>query len=114
MDACELQAWLRLSLTAGIGNTSARKLLVAFGLPQAVFKQSEAALESVVSARQTQALLQTPPELEDLLAATRQWMECDLERRRVIPLGDDCYPKALLQMEDPPLLLYAMGAPFAW
>ena len=29
-------------------------------------------------------------------------------------LGDASYPQSLLHMEDPPLLLYGMGAPAAW
>ena len=45
MERDELAAWLRLALTPGIGNISARKLLVAFGLPQAVFGQTVAAFE---------------------------------------------------------------------
>mgnify|MGYP006181306931 CR=1 FL=1 len=47
----ELAAWLRLLLTPGVGNETARKLLAAFGLPQAVFAQSLAALQTVVGAR---------------------------------------------------------------
>jgi hypothetical protein len=31
----ELAAWLRLTLTPGVGNATVRKLLAAFGLPQA-------------------------------------------------------------------------------
>ncbi len=32
MDPEELTAWLRLTLTEGVGNTTARRLLAAFGL----------------------------------------------------------------------------------
>ena len=44
----ELGAWLRLSLTSGIGNEGARKLLAAFGQPEQVFAQSESTLRHVV------------------------------------------------------------------
>ena len=47
----ELAAWLRLLLTPGVGNETARKLLAAFGLPQTVFAQSLTALQIVVGAR---------------------------------------------------------------
>ena len=56
----ELRAWLRLSLTDGVGNDAARRLLAAFGSPQAVFAQSEAALRQVVTAKQALALLTDP------------------------------------------------------
>lgn len=56
----ELGAWLRLVLTPGVGPESARRLLAAFGGPQAIFQQTETALCQVVSAKQAQALLLMP------------------------------------------------------
>ena len=52
MQDSELCAWLRLMLTDGVGNNTARKLLSAFGLPASIFEQSIAALGQVVSERQ--------------------------------------------------------------
>ena len=46
MDRPELEAWLRLTLTPGVGSDSARRLLAAFGLPPHVFDQTSAALPS--------------------------------------------------------------------
>ena len=40
----ELGAWLRLVLTPGVGTESARRLLAAFGEPEAIFAQTETAL----------------------------------------------------------------------
>ena len=60
-DAADLAAWLRLSLTPGIGNQRARQLLRAFGLPQQIFESSLSALGAVVSPAQAQALSQPPP-----------------------------------------------------
>ena len=56
MDHDELGAWLRLTLTPGIGNGAARRLLARFGLPQAIFQQTEAALQLCVPAAQAKAL----------------------------------------------------------
>lgn len=112
MERDELAAWLRLTLTPGVGNAGARKLLAAFGLPQAVFGQSRAALQSVVSPQQATALLAEPPGLAAQLDATWQWLH-DAQpgtQRRVLTLGDAVYPEALLNIEDPPLLLYLVGA----
>ena len=56
----ELRAWLRLSLSDGVGNDAARRLLAAFGSPQAVFSQSEAALRQIVTVKQTLTLMTEP------------------------------------------------------
>ena len=114
MDLPELRSWLRLQLTPGVGNISARALLAAFGLPEEVFAQSLASLTEVVHERQARALLQWPPALDALAERTWQWLQADLAHRRVLPLGDGAYPRALLDIEDPPVLLYAMGFGPVW
>ncbi len=114
MDREELGAWLRLATTAGIGNQTARKLLAAFGLPTAVFTQTEAALGRCVTQRQAQALASPPTEWPDLLEKTWLWLHAgdipDGTARDIITLGDRRYPKKLLDTEDPPLMLYVTGA----
>lgn len=114
MEREELAAWLRLQLTHGVGNETARRLLAAFGLPQQVFEQSAAALGQVVSTTQRAALQSQPPQWPALVDTTWDWLQAEPASRRVLALGDDCYPASLLNMEDPPLLLYAMGTPPAW
>jgi DNA processing protein len=114
MDHLELVAWLRLLLTPGIGNSRGRKLLAAFGLPASVFLQSEARLSPLVGATQAQALLQQPAELQTQLARTWDWLQSAPETHRILSLGDALYPQSLLQTEDPPLLLYAIGPPECW
>src|SRR5574337_400465 len=74
MDRDELASWLRLMLTPGIGNDSARRLLAAFGLPQAIFEQGSAALRQLLSPAQASALALEPPELAALLQATLDWL----------------------------------------
>ena len=114
MERAELAAWLRLQLTPGVGNTTARQLLVAFGLPQGIFDASTRALEQVASARQSAELKSAPPEWQPLLETTWNWLQSNPQTNRVLALGDAAYPRSLLNMEDPPLLLYATGAPEAW
>jgi len=114
LERDELAHWLRLQLTAGIGNTSARKLLAAFGLPEQVFGQSLGALRQVVSEAQAQALLQAPDGFADALQTTWDWLQAAPLHRRVLTLADPAYPAALLNTEDPPLILYAMGHSAAW
>ncbi|SDO79023.1 DNA protecting protein DprA [Rhodoferax sp. OV413] len=115
MERDELAAWLQLLLTPGIGNEAARRLLAAFGLPQAVFAQSQASLQQVVPPAYASALLQTPPELAVHLEATAQWLaQAEAAPRSLITLGDARYPTSLLAMADPPLLLFALGRIDLW
>ncbi len=112
MERDELGAWLRLTLTQGVGNQTARKLLAAFGLPQAVFSQPRMALEQVVTPSVADALLSEPAELLTQLDRTWEWLQLsDVPgvQRRVAVLGSSDYPSVLLTIEDPPILLYLMG-----
>ncbi|MDO8458350.1 MAG: DNA-processing protein DprA [Burkholderiaceae bacterium] len=113
MERDELAAWLRLCLTPGVGNLNARKLLTTFGLPQAVFEQPAVALRQIVSPAMASALQSVPPELEAQLQATLDWLqeaESSGENKRfLLTLGDPRYPAALLNIEDPPLVLYLHG-----
>jgi DNA processing protein len=109
----ELAGWLRLTLTPGIGNTAARRLLAAFGLPTAIFAQTAATLQEVVSEDQANALLAPSTELDALLDSTLEWLQgtgAHGATRRILTLGDPGYPASLLEMADPPLLLYVLGA----
>lgn len=111
MDPAELEAWLRLTLTPGVGNDAARRLLAAFGLPQAIFEQPAVALRQVLTSAQAGAIQQVPEALPALLQATRDWLSAaeDGIGRRIVTLGDADYPSSLLAMEDPPVLLYVLG-----
>lgn len=107
MDADELRAWLRLLLSPGVGRLQARQLLQAFGGPQAVFEQPAQGWEALGLSRVLPALAQEPPELAEHLERTRAWLaqpDCF-----VFTLGDAGYPAALLDIDDPPLLLFATG-----
>jgi len=87
VDTQELQAWLRLTLSPGVGNDSARKLLAAFGSAQAVFTQSAAALKQLGGDKLTKAVLAEPPALAAQLQATLEWLQAG-DDRRVATLGD--------------------------
>ena len=109
MERAEINAWLRLTLTPGVGNDTARKLLAAFGSAEAVFAQTETALRHVGSDRLVRALTTEPPKLKGLLQATVDWLAAG-DDRAMAPIGSVQYPTALLDIEDPPLVLYMMGS----
>ena len=109
MDVGEIQAWLRLLLTPGVGNESARKLLAAFGSAPAIFEQSAAVLRELGSERLAHAIQAEPEDLTRQLASTVDWLAAG-EDRCVVSLGNAHYPAALLNITDPPLLLFMLGS----
>jgi DNA processing protein len=112
MERDELGDWLRLTLTPGVGNESARKLLAAFGLPSNLWRQEADALQQVVSPAQATALRNEPEGLAALLDLTWNWLQeapLDSVEHQVVALGDNNYPPSLLRIDDPPLLLYLLG-----
>ncbi|MFM8901308.1 MAG: DNA-processing protein DprA [Burkholderiales bacterium] len=108
MERKELSTWLRLLGTPGVGRDSARRLLAAFGSPQAVFEAPRQALQQHCSVKLVAALAQVPEGFDALLDETEVWLN-DTAARHVLTLADPHYPAALLQSADPPLLLYATG-----
>ncbi len=108
MGPDERAAWLRLLLTDGVGNETARKLLTAFGSPEAVWQQDFSTLKAVAGARVAEALSTPPAELPQALDQLEAWLAAGSDRH-VLTLGDPHYPAELLQTPDPPLLLYVLG-----
>jgi DNA processing protein len=106
--ADDLDAWLRLLRTPGIGRGSARRLLAACGSPQAVFEAGPMAWHELVGAELSSALKEPPPRHDEQLRATRAWVEGDAARHLLV-LGDAAYPPLLIETPDPPLLMYAQG-----
>lgn len=100
-----LKAWLALSLTHGLGGDGARRLLQEFGSPEAVFAASASSLKSVVKAEVAAEI--SKGLADDQLAPTLAWL--DDGSNHVITLADSDYPQALLNIPDPPLLLYVKG-----
>jgi DNA processing protein len=108
MPLHELAAWLRLLGTAGVGADSARKLLAAFGPPESVFQQERPALHAVVGPRLAQALLTPPEDLAANIDLAANWLAGG-SNRHILSLDDTRFAPELLQMADPPLLLYVLG-----
>ncbi len=104
----DLAGWVRLMQTPGVGALTARQLLSAFGLPQQIFASAPAALRRVAGEAIAAALL-APPDAQtrDLIARTIDWAA--QPGQACLRLGDAGYPHSLLDIGDPPPLLYALG-----
>ena len=108
MTGGDLAAWLRLQQTPGLGIVAAHKLLSAFAGPAAILAADPARLSALVGSKLTTALLAPPTAtLQALIDKTLSWAA--LPGNHVLTLADEHYPPLLLEIADPPLLLYAKG-----
>lgn len=102
----DLEAWLRLSLIDGVGPQSLRKLLVAHGSPRDVLSASIRDLSLTVPRKLATAIADGGAS-DETLNTVAQWLDDPVNR--IITLADAEYPRALLEIADPPPLLYAKG-----
>jgi len=106
----ELSAWLRLSLEPGVGPATAYTLLAALGMPEDIYAQGAAALARHVPQDLARQLAADPPaEVAAQVERTLQWV--DAPGRHILTLADKAYPRQLLTIADPPVLLYVAGDP---
>lgn len=105
----ELTGWLRLVRTPGLTPRAARALLASFGSPQAVWAASRSARTVVAGGAAAEAIAaDDETALRATLAATQTWLQAS-PTHRVLTLADADYPPLLLQIPDPPLLLFVRG-----
>ena len=100
-----LKAWLALSLIRGLGGEGTRRLLTEFGSPEAVLAASVSSLRSFVKAEVATEIGKGIA--DEVLAPTLIWLED--QQNHIVTLGDSDYPQTLLNITDPPLLLYVKG-----
>lgn len=100
-----LASWLRLTLVPGVGGETQRSLLKAFGLPETIFNAGMNALSGVIGAALAERLLSH--DAAAAIEAALAW--ADLPGNHILTLADVDYPQALLEIADPPALLYLKG-----
>ena len=101
----EPQAWLALDLIPGLGGEGLRRLLARFGAPSAVLAQSVSNLSQTVAPAVARAIADGPSAQK--LDASLKWL--DVESNHLLTLADDDYPAQLLEIADPPPVLYLKG-----
>jgi hypothetical protein len=108
VNCCTLEdarAWLRLTLTPGVRPRDHRALLKAFGSPQQALASSHAALAEACGEAAAAALAKGADAA--MVEAALQWLARD--GHLLVTLADSAYPQALLNIEEPPTVLYARG-----
>jgi DNA processing protein len=102
-------SWLALALTPGLASRLSARLLREFGSPEEVFRAPLPRLEACrLPAPVAQAVFkkQSFKRAEKELALTRR-----IDRCRLVNWTDPEYPQTLLQIYDPPVMLYVRGDP---
>jgi len=101
----DIQSWLTLSQISGLGNAGLCQLLAKFGTPEAIFSASKTQLVEIVSNEIAQKI--TLGIDIDAIAPTLKWLEKD--NTHLVTLADEAYPKQLLEISNPPAILFAIG-----
>lgn len=101
----EAALWVGLYLVQGLGHKGLHALLQEFGTPDRIFATPASALRSVVGRDLAQRIAAGPD--PTATAATVTWL--GTPGNHVVTLADSAYPAALLEIPDPPPLLYAKG-----
>jgi DNA processing protein len=101
--------WLALALTPGLASRLSARLLKRFGSPDAVFR---APLTDLEGCRLPAPVAQAVFKKEAFKRAEKELKATgNIDRCRLINWTEPEYPQTLLQIYDPPVLLYVRGNP---
>jgi len=101
----EAALWISLGLIEGLGANAYRALLSQFGTPESIYATSRSELRGVVSDTIAQRISEGPNTAS--AAPALAWLE--RPGNCLVTLADTYYPRALLEISDPPPLLYCKG-----
>lgn len=104
LDA-DLASWLTLSQIPGLGNENLRRLLQALNTPSAILESPVSSLKQIIRPAIANAIVNRVE--SDYLDLVAQWLQDPLNH--IVTLADSDFPKSLLNISDPPLLLYVKG-----
>ena len=104
-ESDELAQWLALNQIPGLGNASICQLLAKFASPEGVFNASISQLREVVDDEFAQKI-NKGVDIE-AIQPTLDWLKKD--NAHVVTLADKTYPQKLLEISNPPAILYAIG-----
>ena len=98
--------WIWLSAALGAGSSAFRRLISLYDTPFDIFRAEEAELEQIpdLTERVKRALCD-----KSLERATEILDQCEKEGIGVLCYDEDAYPRALREIQKPPMLLYYRG-----
>lgn len=105
-DVSDTVLWLGLTYIRGLGHRGFCQLLSAFGSPANIYAASHRALSEHVSSAIAHEICAGVN--HEAIAPSLAWLE-NSEHNHIVTLADSDYPKALLEIPDPPPLIYAKG-----
>jgi DNA processing protein len=97
--------WVTLTQIQGLGNVGICQLLAKFGSPENIFSASANQLREVVDSDIAQKI--TAGIDTEAIKPTLDWLRKD--NAHLVTLADSSYPKSLLEVNNPPAILYAIG-----
>ena len=106
IDQKGLAAWLQLTLTPGIGGETQRKLLAAFGLPEEILAAGRQAVSEIIGKKADPLF-----DFAHAAAVDRSIEWAAQKGHFILTLADADYPKSLLEIPDPPTVIYVRGNP---
>ena len=101
----DLKLWLALNQIPGLGNAGICQLLAKFGSPDAIFSASISQLREIVDVEIARKI-NHGVDIETI-TPTLEWLKKD--NAHVVTLADSTYPQKLLEISNPPVVLYAIG-----
>jgi DNA processing protein len=104
-DLAEKTLWIGLSKIEDLGAQTFCELLKVFGNPRNIYAASFQQLKAVVADHIATEISRGVN--EETLAESMRWLS--LENNFLVTLADSHYPKSLLEITDPPPVLYAKG-----
>lgn len=106
MRSKDVLYWIWLSDTLGAASSAARRLLSLYDTPFDIFRAEETELEQIsdlterVKLRLADKSLQRATEILDL---------CQKQGIGILCYDEDAYPRALREIQNPPIILYYLG-----
>ena len=105
IENSDVAQWLALSQTLGLGNAAFCQLLTKFGSPEAIYSANISQLREVVDDDIARKISQGVN--MDAIAPTLDWLQNN--NAHVVTLANRTYPQRLLEISNPPAVLYAIG-----
>ena len=105
LASSDINHWIALNQLPGLGNAGICQLLAKFGSPEAIFSASISQLREVVDEEIARKINHGVD--IDAILPTLDWLKKD--NAHVVTLADSTYPQKLLEISNPPVVLYAIG-----